>query len=146
MPRDSNRTLVNHFIIWKECERYFKFGLSLPILLEQQGFDGTVGTLEPGREKSPYNCLDIGWEPLWFTPSLQKSYSVRLAFYLYFYRVRKEDVEVTPMHFGDEDLIIQRERGTCEVQGDGQETWELSIIQRRLGLARQRFSSFNEPS
>lgn len=71
---------------------------------------------------------------------------VRLAFYLYFYPVRKEDVEVTPMYFGDKDVIIQREHSACEVQEDGQEIQELSIIQRRPGLARQRFSSFNEPS
>ena len=71
---------------------------------------------------------------------------IRLAFYLYFYHTRKEDVEVSPMYFGDEDVIIQREHSVCEVQEDGQETRELSIIQGSIGLARQRFSSFNEPS
>lgn len=61
--------------------------------------------------------------------------------------MRKEGVEVTPMCFGDKDVIVQTEHSSkCEAEEGGQETWELTIIQRRLGIARQSFSSFNEPS
>lgn len=56
-------------------------------------------------------------------------------------------MEVTPMCFGDKDVIVQTEHSSkCEAEEGGQETWELTIIQRRLGIARQSFSSFNEPS
>lgn len=53
---------------------------------------------------------------------------------------------ITPMYFRDKDVAVQTECSKHETEEGGQKTWGLSIIQRRLGAARQSFSSFNEPS
>lgn len=55
MLHDLTRTHADGFTI--ERNVYFKFGLFLPVLL--QGFHGTVGNLEAGKEKSSYNWLSI---------------------------------------------------------------------------------------